>query len=121
MITLVTLLSRQFNNGSFSLGPSLLSSQVDVADCNGLLLRMEAETVNSGASFTITYQLHNGGVLMGGSTTVVNTPGRYEIAIGRSDMDNTTTITASVQFVGRSRINAVLYSMARGEDIQPWL
>ena len=85
------------------------------------MLRLEVESMSAGASITIVYQLHNGAVFMGGSTTPINQIGRYEIAIGRSDMDNTTTLTAVINFVERSRINAVLYSMAKGEDVEPWL
>ncbi len=121
MITLATLSSRQFNNQTFTLGPVLLSSLVDVPTCGGLLLRFEVESINSGASFTIIYQLHKGAELMGDSTTMVNTVGRYETTIGRSDMDYTTTITATVQFTGRSRVNAVLYSIAKGGGIDLWL
>lgn len=120
MITLFTLNSRQFNNQTFTLGPVLLSDFVDVPTCGGLLLRFEAESINNGASIVIEYQLHNGGIFMGGSTTVCTLPGRYEIGIGREDMDNTTTISATVQFIGRSRVNAILYSTAKGEGIEPW-
>lgn len=121
MIELIALNSRQFNNQTFDLGPELLSDHVDVSTCGGLLLRLEVESMNPGASITLNYQLHNGAIFMGGSTTEIIEANRYEISIGRSDMDNSTTITASVVFTGRSRINAILYSMAKGEDIPEWL
>lgn len=121
MITLYTLSSRQLNNTTFAIGPVLLSQFVDVQTCGGILVRFEIESMNVGASIVLTYTIRNGAEYKGGASTTYRAVGKHEVGFGRGDFDDTTTIEATVQFIGRSRVNGVIYSVAKGEDVLEWL
>ena len=119
MITLVTISSRNLNNASLNFGPVVLAQYVDLPTCGGILLRFEVESLSG--SITITYAIKKDGVTVGSAVAVITAPGRAEIGFMRGDLDNTSTVEATVVVVGRSRVNGVLYSVVQGEDVLEWL
>jgi hypothetical protein len=109
--------SRQLTNTTLEFGPVLLSQIIDVSTCGDIRIHLEIESMNPGASIICTYSMMNGAEYMGGSPLTYNLPGRYEMGFSRSDFDNTTSVEATVQFIGRSRINATIYNVKKGEFV----
>jgi len=87
-----------------------------------VLLRMEIETADAGATLQITYSMRNGAdEYIGGSTGVYSTPGKYQVGFARSDFDANTMMIYDILLTGRMDLNGVVYICERGEDIPEWL
>jgi len=119
MITLHTFPSKNYVNKTFNTVNLNLASFVDVPTCGGILVRLEIESING--QFIITDSMDKPGTYLGGSTNTYTQIGRYELGFGRGDFDDSTTISISVQIIGTARINATIYSVAKGEGVLEWL
>lgn len=122
MIEVHSVQARNYSNRSFSTNDLRLGAFMSRQDFWKVLLRLEIVTVGNGASLTVAYALKaSAGAALGGSTTRYFQPGRYQIAINRSDLDNNSLIRLELTLTGTMRLGATVYFCQNGEDIPEWL
>jgi hypothetical protein len=120
MIEIYSIPSRNYVDQTLTSGPVLLSDWVDVSTCGDILIRWQIEQIDPGEQVIFTYAMYNGAVYQGGRTINFTTVGYHQIGFGRGDFDTTTIVYLTLQVVGRVRMNAKAYSVAKGEAVPIW-
>ena len=98
----------------------LISDYVNMETVGDLRFRLTVDRVWSGAEVVVTWRFTTGGVIGAESSMRYVEVGYYELGCNRSDFDDTTTLDATVQTIGRVRFGFVILSAEQGEDVLPW-
>jgi hypothetical protein len=120
MDTLYNSPVRNRDNDLVAPGTLLLSDFVTVSELGAVHLRVTIESIDPDAEVVVAAAWNNGLLELAYMTETWTEPGSYELSFSRTDIDDTTTVTPSVEFVNRCRAGFTVLTSTQGEDILPW-